>query len=266
MTDLQLKINQSYLQLGASGVNLVLRINLVILLSIVALDQQMLSASIIVDESQIINGSLVDKNGNLVGSPFTDKVKVRATATINILLGTFEKELKFKDTSTGNILGGVFEYKVKYEDSSSGQLTGGEFQHGVVVKELASLLIFGGMFTDKQIKAKDSAFIEIYGGSFQGINKFKAEGTAVINVFGESFSLPFGTLSGKGTFSGTLSDGTTFTDVSYKVRNDAAINLVEYPSDLSTPEPTSLLIWSLLGCVALIARRRRRNGTRDALR
>ena len=107
--------------------------------------------------------------------------------------------------------------------------------------------IFGGRL--RSMTLRDNAVVNLHGGELVS-GDWRLYGTATLNLYGTTFNHPFGPITTRigDNITGTLSNGSSFSNQPYGFFSPGAnINLID-PSAVPSPEPSTLL---LFGAVAL---------------
>ncbi|MEM7311919.1 MAG: hypothetical protein AAF497_02085 [Planctomycetota bacterium] len=196
--------------------------------------------------------------------PSDDTVAAFDRSVVNILDGIFSNDVTGYDESTINVYGGSLIDDLFGLQSATINVFGGTVVEDVTVLDDATAYLTGGVFNE-DIEV-DGGLIDISGGMLaaNGLGGLDiglgadADGTIILR--GSSFTVngvpatsgPIADISG--TISGTLADGSTFTDVPFD--RDPSGGPDTGNIIIAIPEPSPFVAWCLCGLLFTGIKRR----------
>lgn len=158
------------------------------------------------------------------------------------------------------VLGGLFRNRFQLYDDSTAHLVGGDFRGSFAMQDSSIASIHPGTYINTYIYMLGSAELDIYGGRMPDrfLDATAWGGQPIITFHGRDLLLdPMGGSQGDGIVTGTFADGSPFV---VHLRGENTASRIRLADTTVIPEPTTFVIWSLLGVIGTAAcwRRRRR--------
>ncbi len=210
---------------------------------------------------------------------FAEDVVSDGFATIEIFDGTLGDDLQAFFLSTISVFGGSIADDVEAFGASFIEIFDGTIGDDVIATGISLIEIFGGSITD-DVEAFGGSLIEIFGGSIgedieafdDGIidisggslgSSLRATNRSLIVLRGSEFSIdgtpvgPGDIAQSSGLISGTLDDGSSFSDVAFDIRRRADIRLIITPVPDGAPGAIGMLsLLAVLFARSLVRRKR----------
>lgn len=177
------------------------------------------------------------------------------TDDVTFVDGDVYWSVEIYEDAHAEVLGGRFDNRLQLYDDSTATLLGGDIRGAFSMGGSSKASIYSGTYINTYIFMLDSAELDIYGGRMPDrfLDATAWGGNPLITFHGSNLQLdPLGGSQGDGVVTGIFADNTPFT-VHLRGANTASrIRLAGVSTPAPVPEPSTLVVWSLLGVLGIV--------------